>query len=228
MRQIVTRGIVLSRTDYGEADRILTILTPDQGKISLLAKGVRRIKSKLAGGIELFSVSELTYIPGRNDLGTLISARMQQHFGDIVKNIEVTMLAYDLLKRLNRATEAAAGPEYFELLQRALQALNKGLTPKLTELWFDAQLLRLAGHQPNLYQDAAGQRLSGDQPYAFNFEQMVFQPSRQGAYWPSHIKFLRVVFGSATATTLQKVRGVDDVLEPCGQLVTLARQQYIS
>ena len=41
MKQLVSQAVVLSRTDYGEADRILTLLTPDQGKLRLLAKGVR-------------------------------------------------------------------------------------------------------------------------------------------------------------------------------------------
>jgi DNA repair protein RecO (recombination protein O) len=73
MQQLQTRGIILSRTDFGEADRILTVLTPQQGKLRLMAKGVRKIKSKLAGGIELFSVSDITYIRGKGELGTLIS-----------------------------------------------------------------------------------------------------------------------------------------------------------
>lgn len=73
MNQIVTKGIVLSRTEFGEADRIITVLTTDHGKIRLIAKGVRRIKSKSAGGIELFSVSDITYIPGRRDRNFNIS-----------------------------------------------------------------------------------------------------------------------------------------------------------
>lgn len=60
---IVTSGIVLNRINFGEADRILTVITPDQGKLSLIAKGVRKEKSKLAGGIELFSVSNISFIP---------------------------------------------------------------------------------------------------------------------------------------------------------------------
>ena len=60
-----TSAIILKRVDYGEADRILTLLTPDHGKLSLMAKGVRKIKSKLAGGIELFSISTITFAEGR-------------------------------------------------------------------------------------------------------------------------------------------------------------------
>src|SRR4051812_44153733 len=104
-QQRVTTGIVLTRIEYGEADRIVTVLTPNDGKLRLMAKGVRRVKSKLAGGVELFSVSSLTYIPGRGDIGTLISSRLETHFGHIVQNIDRTMLGYDLIKLLHKATE---------------------------------------------------------------------------------------------------------------------------
>ena len=55
MKTIRTKAIVIRRTNYGEADRILQLLTPDYGKVSVMARGVRREKSKLAGGIELFA-----------------------------------------------------------------------------------------------------------------------------------------------------------------------------
>ncbi|MDO8591465.1 MAG: DNA repair protein RecO, partial [bacterium] len=71
MNRYVTQGIVLSRTDFGEADRILTFLTNDHGKVRAIAKGVRKSKSKLAGGIELFSISDLTLIIGRGEINTL-------------------------------------------------------------------------------------------------------------------------------------------------------------
>ena len=57
-QDIRTLGYVLRRTNYGEADRILNIITPE-GKISAIAKGVRKEKSKLAGGIEMFSRIDL-------------------------------------------------------------------------------------------------------------------------------------------------------------------------
>ena len=71
-----TIAIVLKRIDYGEADRIVTVLTPDAGKLSLMAKGARRVKSKLAGGIELLSTSEINYIAGKGSLDTLVSSRL--------------------------------------------------------------------------------------------------------------------------------------------------------
>jgi len=62
MKKIVTSAIVLSRINFGEADKIVTFITPSSGKLSCIARGARKIKSKLAGGIELFSVNTISYI----------------------------------------------------------------------------------------------------------------------------------------------------------------------
>jgi DNA repair protein RecO (recombination protein O) len=227
MKQVVTTGIVLARTDYGEADRIITLLTPDHGKLRLMAKGVRRIKSKLAGGIELFSVSEITFIPGRREIHTLVSSRLQTHYGQIVKDITRTMRTYDLLKRLNRVTEDATGPEYFDLLNAALAALDAGISEAVVELWFDAQLLRLAGHQPNLQTDAAGQRLQPEAYYTFDTDSMVFTASSHAPYHAGHIKLLRLAFGADTPRSLARVQRVGALLPACGQLVAGMRQRHI-
>ena len=118
MNQLTTQGIILSRTDFGEADKIITLLTPDHGKLRLMARGVRRAKSKLAGGVELFSVSDITYIKGRGEIGTLISARLITHYGRIVRDVTRTMLGYELIKQLNKVTEDEPEAEYFTLLEQ--------------------------------------------------------------------------------------------------------------
>src|SRR3990167_8349663 len=121
---IVTKAIVLSRRDYQEADRILTVITPDHGKLHLIAKGVRRPKSKLAGGIELFSLSDLTLLPGRSDLKTLTSSRAIEHYGEIVKDLDRTMLGYELLKQCNRHVEDGAESVYFDIIHGAIKGLK--------------------------------------------------------------------------------------------------------
>lgn len=227
MNQVVTEGIVLSRTNFGEADRIITMLTPDQGKVRLMAKGVRKIKSKLAGGIELFSVSQISFIPGRGDIHTLISTRLQKNFGTIVQDITRTMLGYELLKRINRATEDATEPQYFTLLQTTLQALDEGVAEAPLELWFDAQLLKLAGYQPNLKTDTAGKRLDADKLYTFDFDNMAFTAAEQGMLTPDHIKLLRLAFGLEDPAPLGQITDAHTVIGPCAQLVSTMRQQLI-
>lgn len=226
MKTLVTEGIILGRTDYGEADRILTLLTPDQGKLRLLAKGVRRVKSKLAGGIELFSISSVTFVRGRGEIGTLVSTRLAKHYAHIVKDLDRTMLGYELIKQLNKITEDEPGTEYFELLTQAFEALDDSDVPlDLVRFWFSAQTLRLSGHTPNLQTDSSGQKLDAEQEYDFAFDKMCFVASPDnGRFSAAHIKFLRLCFSGHTAKVLRQVRGGDHLVEDLAPLLERLRQ----
>jgi len=232
MKQLTTTGIILQRTDYGEADRILVLLTPDHGKLHLLAKGVRRVKSKLAGGIELFSVSHITFLEarsGRGGLGTLISSRLIKHYGDIVKDVNRTMLGYDLIKQLHKATEDEPESEYFTLLEHAFEALNDhGVDVGLIRLWFAIQLLRIAGHSPNLQTDITGAKLHAEQRYVFSFDDMTFAiaPAGQGMQ-ASHIKFLRLAFQGYQPRVLQQVQGGGELTAALMPLVQAMAQTHL-
>lgn len=218
--QIITTGIVLARTDFQEADRILTLLTHDKGKLRVIAKGVRRPRSKLAGGIELFSVSELSVLPGRGELGTLISSRLKKHYGDIVNDINRTMLGYDLLKRMNRLTEDAAGEEYFDVLNAALAGLDDStLAPELTEMWFTMQLLKITGHAPNLKTDVNGARLEADAAYIFDFDAMAFHRQENGPFTAGHIKLMRLGYGIESPEVLKQVTGAAEAAPDTLKLV---------
>lgn len=221
MKQLVTKGIILARTNYGEADRIITVLTPDQGKLRLMAKGVRRPKSKLAGGIELFSVSDITFIRGKKDIGTLVSSRLDVHFGAIVKDIDRTMLGYELIKQLNKLTEDEPEPEYFNLLEKTFESLDdEHINSELIQLWFIAQLLKLGGHSPNLQSDTAGNKLAVDQTYNFSFDDMAFtQANGGGRFNAGRIKVLRLLFSDNSPQRLQQVQGVETTLKDVSVIV---------
>lgn len=228
MNQLTTTGIILSRTDFGEADRILTLLTPDYGKLRLMAKGVRRVKSKLAGGIELFSVSDVVFIRGRGDMGTLISTRLLKHYGTIIKDIERTMLGYDLLKILNRATEDEPESDYFQLLQKTFEALDDAQIPmEIIRLWFSMQLLRIAGHMPNLQTDTSGKKLEADAAYDFSFDDMTFMPKPNGHFTANEIKFLRLGFSGNQPKILHQVRESGELTRICTPLVQTMLNTYI-
>jgi DNA repair protein RecO (recombination protein O) len=228
MKQLVTEGIILSRTDYGEADRIITLLTPDHGKLRLLAKGVRRVKSKLAGGIELFSVSSITFIPGRGEIGTLVSTRLVKHYGQIIEDLDRTMLGYDLIKQLNKATEDHPESEYFDLLHQTFEALDDHTVAlPIVRFWFSAHLLHLSGHGPNLQTDATGQKLSPSATYDFDFENMCFTASPRGRFDARHIKLLRLGFADHNALTLAKIQGGAVLADDLVYLVATMLQNHL-
>lgn len=210
--QYKTKGILLRRVDYGEADRIVTFLTPTHGKIGAMVKGARKVKSKLAGGIELFSVSDLTLLKGRRDLDQLISARLIEHYGDIVKDMNRTMFGYEILKLIDRATEDASGEEHFEVLKQTLEALgNLEISINVVQVWFRLKLLHSLGHMPDLTTHEG-------ELFLFDFENMKFTPSARGQYSPDHIKLLRLAerYGPEV---LQRVNGVDALLPPLDNLL---------
>jgi len=228
MNQLTTTAIILNRTDYGEADRILTLLTPDYGKLTLLAKGVRRVKSKLAGGIELFSVSEITFIKGRGEVGTLVSTRLAKHYKHIVGDLDRTMLGYELIKKLHKATEDEPEEGYFDLLRQAFEALDDtSVDPRLVQLWFLMQLLRLGGYMPNLETDIEGKKLSADMTYTFSFDGSAFAQHPEGVFAANHIKFLRLGFGGHSALALAHVQGVGRLVQEVQGIVTTMTTSHI-
>lgn len=227
MKQKVTVGIVLARTNYGEADRILTVLTSDQGKIRLLAKGVRRIKSRLAGGIELFSINDITYIEGRGDLGTLVSARVFRNFGDIVKDVNRTMFTYEILKQFNKLTEDSPEQEYYIVLARTLQAINNPANSlDAITLWMHMQLLRLSGHSPNLVNDKEGKKLESTKLYMFDFETMSFSEVANGPFGVDHIKLLRLSDSANSAIKIAHVANVEKIVPSLVQLTRTMLTQH--
>ncbi len=228
MKQIVTPAIVLSRMNYGEADRILHVITPKQGKISILAKGVRRVKSKLAGGIELFSVNTITYIDGRSELKTLTSSRVEQHFGNIVHDITRTMFAYDALKLIHKVTEDAAEGEYFDMLSSLLVALNdpQSIVDAL-RVWLYIQLLATEGHVPNLRSDSAGKKLQEQTNYVFSFEDMAFTANSTGNFTDKHIKLLRLMLAIKEPQKLAQVQDLAVYVQALLPLTKTMAQTHI-
>jgi len=203
---IVTRAIVLSRINFHEADRIVSVITPDSGKLSLIAKGSRKPRSKLAGGIELFSINEISVRPGKSDIKTLTSSRLEKPFSNIVTDYERTMLAYKLLKLTNRNTEVATESEYFWLIEQMLESLDDlEINITLIELWFTMQLLRMSGHAPDLKQDTSMNLLNKNKEYLFDVSKMAFYQHSSGVYGESHIKLLRLAMSTHTPAQLKAI-----------------------
>jgi DNA repair protein RecO (recombination protein O) len=228
MNNIVTQAIVLRRTDFGEADKIITVLTPDHGKISLVAKGVRRLKSKLAGGIELFSINSISYIKGRGELGTLVSSRLEQNFSAIIKDIERVRLGYEVIKLVNNTIEDDAEPEFFESLGQAFAALNdESISSELIRIWFSAQMLRHTGHAPNTQSTLGGKPLDPENTYRFEADDMTFEEHPAGEYGKNEIKFTRLLFSDVSPKILATVENSDRYTELLSGPLRLMTADYL-
>ncbi len=218
MKIMTATGIILRRIDYGEADRIITFLTEEYGKILAMAKGVRKQKSKLAGGIEIFSVSELHFIKGRSEIDTLTSTRLVSHFGNIVKDLQRTELAYGMLKNIDEIVENHTGGDYFSVLLESLSALNEPeIDLLLIELSFLMRTLVLQGQLPDFTTDAKGEKLDVSSSYEFDFESVAFLSKTEGKYTKNHIKVLKLLAYNNPKSLVP----VNDIVKYCADLKPL-------
>jgi DNA repair protein RecO len=218
MRQQTSTAIILRRTNYGEADRIVTFLTP-VGKVKAMVKGVRRSKSKLAGGIELFSESTITFLQTSGNLQRIISTRLETHWDGIVGDLQRMMFAYEAMKLLDKTIEDDAERGYYDLLKSTLQALSDPETPlPAVEMWFYLRLLKLTGHALNVLTDPSGAALPKDSLYLFSPDDMCFVVNPNGDFRAEHVKLLRLSLDHQPGF-LKQVKGVGELAKPLASLL---------
>lgn len=207
---IKTLAYVLRRTNYGEADRILNLITPE-GKISAIAKGVRKEKSKLAGGIEMFSLVELHLRRGKGDLNVVASAKMIKYYDKLLVDLNKMELAAMMLKNINRLADSSDSPEYFKIIDQSLSSLNGGVDEMLVESWFLLNLAKASGEEVNLYRDADGRKLSAEYRYAWDPIGAVFFEKSSGDYGADEIKVLRLIL-TTDLLIVARVKNLGDML----------------
>lgn len=210
MNKIVDNVLVLRRVDYAEADRIVSVLSQSGGKFSLLAKGARKPKSKLAGGIEPFCINTVTYLQSPRELKTLVSASVKTQFNHITSAIDILDTGFLLLRTIDAFTEHECENGYYTITVDALQQLNSGTNRHVVYVWFMTQLLKLSGHGINTELAADGSKLVQTDVFRFDMPTMAFMPDQGGAYTANHIKLLRVaaVVHIQNYSTLQNVQQV--------------------
>ncbi|MHB1296127.1 MAG: DNA repair protein RecO [Anaerolineae bacterium] len=145
-----TEGLVLREMNYAEADRILTLITPD-GKLSVLAKGIRRPTSRKAGHLGLFDRARILVAKGRN-LDIVTQAESLEQFEGLHKDLlRFTYACYagELTDRL--AEEEEGSRELYELLLETLRRFDTASDLALWARYFEMRLLSYSGYQPNLF-----------------------------------------------------------------------------
>lgn len=147
-----TEGIVLRSMNLGEADRVLTVLTPRLGKLRVIAKGVRRPRSRIGGALEPFSDVQLVLAVGRTWDVVTSSSLEDPHLG-LRNDLHSTAAAWYVVELADRFCEGAADShEAFRLLAQALSALDAGgeVAREVVARWFELALLDAMGFRPEL------------------------------------------------------------------------------
>lgn len=221
MKSIRTKAIVLRRTDYGEADRIVHFLTPEHGIVNAIAKGVRKEKSRLAGGIELFACCDITVGKGKGDLGIVTAARLDTFYGKIITDYDRLQLGYESIKQVSKVAATVDEAAFFDLLEQTFASLNDlTIDVRLTRVWFWLQLAILLGVGLNLQTDAEGNELVEGRIYNFSFSDHGFIENQKGHFTSDHIKLFRLLSAQPPKVAAQ-VKGVLSLID---DLVRVAEQ----
>lgn len=156
-RTYKTQGIILRRSDLGEADRLLTFITPDYGKIRAIAKGVRKPTAKSAGHVELYTLVDMVITQGR-DLHIITQAELIEPYLALqndLKRIGYASLFAELVDRF--LIDEMPHKEAFQLLQQGLGWLcEEDIDLKLASRYYELHLLGTMGYAPSLFDCAIG------------------------------------------------------------------------
>jgi len=149
-RSYKTQAIVLGHFEYGEADRILNLFTFEKGKISAIAKGIRKIRSRKAGHLEPFTRTTLYLAKGRN-LDIVTQAETVDPYMGLRTNLEKMAFASYVVEVLDRFTyEEGRNVALFRLLADTLSRLEKQLNMETVIHFYEIRLLEILGFRPQL------------------------------------------------------------------------------
>jgi DNA repair protein RecO (recombination protein O) len=148
-----TPGILLRRVEYGDNDLILNVITPDRGKLALMAKAAKRSRRRFGGVLDLFAILDLSCRSGRwGRLPLLAEARLCEPLnslrGEVVKTAYASYWA-ELVHFWGE--EGQPQPDLYALLYEALTALDRDRLPaRVLSLFFQLRFMHFAGLGPRL------------------------------------------------------------------------------
>jgi DNA repair protein RecO (recombination protein O) len=148
-----TEAIVLRTIRYGEADRVLHLYTPGRGRLSAIAKGVRRAKTRFGGRLEPFFRLELVLHEGRSDLMTVTAAETVAAYPRLREDasaLDVAARACDAVGRLFGDGDPHEGVYHLLANELALLDGRPGMATRANSLAFRLKLLLAAGFSPQM------------------------------------------------------------------------------
>ncbi len=172
LRVYQTQAVVIKQTGLGEADKILTLFTPDLGKVKAVAKGVRRPGSKLGGAVEPLTHSLMTLAKGRN-LDIVTQSQIIDGFATLKSDLWKVSCGFYVLELVDAfAVEGSANRDMFELALDAFRYLCQDEDGGDTILrHFELHLLSMVGYCPQLHRCVGCSSSIGSQRNFFSAEQ---------------------------------------------------------
>lgn len=173
-----SEAIILRHLNFGEADRIVTFLTADRGRLKGFARGARKSRRRFGAALEPFARVRLQWIAGRGEMVSLREAELIDLRGGLRTDLEAFALAgygCELIEEL--LGEAQGHPGAFSLLEAYLAHLAAGGTAPEARLLFELRLLLEAGYIPHLLH-------CSECAVTLALPEAAFDPARGGSLCP--------------------------------------------
>jgi DNA repair protein RecO (recombination protein O) len=167
-RVVRTEAIVLRRRSWGEADRILTLFSPQRGKFRAKAVGIRKPRSRKAGHLELFMRSMLLVAHGR-ELDIITQAETLAAYRPLRDDLLRSAAASYAVEMLDRFSPDEAGsPAAYALLCQTLEQLCEASPPDVVLRYYDLRLLEIMGYRRQLHSCVVGKETIVAEDQLFN------------------------------------------------------------
>lgn len=198
-----TRGFVLKKENLREADQLFTVYTKDFGKLKILARAIRKIKSKLKGNFRSLCLSEIEFIQGKT-YKTLTDALLIQNFSELKKDLKRLRILY----KTSEVTDDLIGGQepdkkIWQLLLDVLEKLDN-LQFTISDLrliyyYWLWNLLSILGYRPELYNCSLCQK-------KLEPEKLYFSPKEGGVICDNCSKKIKTQFSSIDPDTIKILR----------------------
>lgn len=216
-RSVRVDAVVLRHSDYGEADRLLTVFTRQMGKLRVIAKGARKIASRKAGHIEPFTHVRLQLAKGK-DMFLVTQADTVDAYLPLRDDLTLTGQAAYVLELLDRFSyeEQTESPSTFKLLTETLARLAAQADVWVVIRYYEMRLLDHVGFRPQLFECAnCGRAIQPeDQYFSFTAGGVICPRCGQGlpnlrAISVETLKYLRHFQRSSYAEALRARPGLE-------------------
>ena len=152
MKKYNSRAVVLKSTKYKDSDKIFTLFTREYGKISAIARGVRKISSRRSGNLDTLNLISVKIHEGRNGIKNIEEVKTLESFKNIKKDLAKSLKAYYIAELVHKSTEEGEKlTGIFNLLIKFLKVLEKnGYSGDLFVTYFEINLMKLLGYELTL------------------------------------------------------------------------------
>jgi len=143
-------GVVIRTTDYGEGNKILTVLTRTLGKVSIMSRGAKKTKSRNAAVSQMFTYADFHYFKS-GQMGTLNQGELVKTYRVLREQLELSAYAAYMAELTDRVLEEQDTSAYlFEQLIACYDALEEGKHPQIVTHLYELKIMQLGGYSPGL------------------------------------------------------------------------------